>query len=590
MNVQSSHNNLLETLKDINNGAVTIRLYPPNSYQVTKSIERAYNQFKNYADRYGDFSAALTKAGPVLGNRLLSDDELDSFTLLIVYRQLHLINRPLLIIPDNADIDTFVNILEVLAATPDRITQEGGVKKFLRRVRLDHIFYTQSVAEIIEASLAEEEKHFTADNDFETEVHPEVKIRRAERALASVNELMGGNRNILLSEEFAAELPTIIEKYNADDRLKEIIELLRVVSDEALRLTGEDEGKVIAALAETGEYLIKNNHPELCEGISRTLLEWLRKGKGGTVLSSCCNFLQSMQNFYYINADFPRGDEILDELFVLKNDVKRKQVDRKIVEIAQESRADEDVFALLLNDCLAEPENSNRSRRLTMQGIKAADYIIESLLKSENKLDRLKMIDMVTSGVYDPASLLVAKLKEPLPWYGKRNLIKMLGDFGTEQHITIVYPYLLHDDHRVQHEAFTCLYKISGDQRRELLIKSINEGGETIKKEAIRALSGMPDESIIKPLGQVLKEYTYYSESNRDALLIEAVTALAKSNLTSARKVLIDFKTLRADRQARSIGERVWLITDEAISLLAENQQKKRRLQAQKVISERRSS
>ncbi len=590
MNVQFLHEDLLETLKDINNGAVTIRLYPPNSYQVSRSVERAYNRFKNYADRYGDFSAALTKAGPVLGNRLLTDDELKSFTLLIVYRQLHLINRPLLIIPDNVDLDTFVSILEVLAATPDRISQEGGVKKFLRNTGLDHIFYTQSVAEIIEASLTEDEKHFTAENDFETTLHLEVKMRRAERAIASVNELMGGNRNILISEEFAGELPTIIEKYADDNKLKEIIELVRVVADEALKLTGEDELKVITALTETAEYLIHNNYPELCEGIAKTILEWLRKGKGGPVLSSCCNVLQSMQNFYYINADFPHGDEILDEMFVLKNDVKRKQTDRKIVEIAQENRADQDVFALLLNDCLAEPESSNRSRRLTMQGIKAADYIIESLLKSENKLDRLKMIDMVTGGVYDPASLLVAKLKEPLPWYGKRNLIKILGDFGTEKHIATVYPYLLHDDHRVQHEAFTCLYKISGDQRRELLIKSMNEGGETIKKEAIRALGGMPDESIVKPLRQVLKEHIYYSESNRDTLLIETVTTLAKSNLTSARKVLIDFKSLRAEKQARNISERVWQITDEAIALLAENQQKKRRLQAEKVISERRSA
>ncbi len=67
------------------------------------------------------------------------------------------------------------------------------------------------------------------------------------------------------------------------------------------------------------------------------------------------------------------------------------------------------------------------------QGPVALRFLIESLINSDNAPDRLKIIDLLTQSPDFLPSVVRERLQEHMAWYSKRNLIKLLGETGSEE-------------------------------------------------------------------------------------------------------------------------------------------------------------
>jgi hypothetical protein len=192
----------------------------------------------------------------------------------------------------------------------------------------------------------------------------------------------------------------------------------------------------------------------------------------------------------------------------------------------------------------------------------------------------LKIIDLLTYGEQFLPSILAEKLPEPMPWYGKRNILKLLGDTGSPDYLEMVYPFLQHEDLRVQREAFICLYKMSGNKRRHALLRALNECGETLKLQVVRALMPLGDSEVAEGLRQVLDEHRFYSDEFRDTLLADVCLALARCPYPQAEKILQGFLDQKGDRTTRKIGAKVWEAAEEALNQVNEAQQAERQLKA----------
>ncbi|WP_163338336.1 cyclic nucleotide-binding domain-containing protein [Desulfopila sp. IMCC35008] len=424
-------------------------------------------------------------------------------------------------------------------------------------------------------------KQFLGQEKANTILKAGEQSRRAQRVQSSVKTLMKGNREVLKSDEFCLHLPIIVERLKGDGREKEVMALLGVLLKEVKQSSGDDQERMITSLVKIGEILVQDN-PAMVEDLTLPLIGWLRESKKIDKNSEkCCFVLQSLMNHFYRKDIFDKGDAILATLFRLRSGAIDAPAElRAQVASAQDGGVDRQVVKKLLEMTLANPNEEAMSRRITLQGPVVCRFLVESLIRAEHSQDRMKIIDLLTRGEKALAPIIVEKLSEPMPWYGKRNLLKLLGDNGNESHIEVVHPFLQTEDLRVQREAFICLYKISGKKRKQVLLRALNDAGETIKLEIVRALVNFGDVQVVHGLGQVLQDHMYYSDDFRDSLLAEVCRALGHCRVPDAEKELRKFDSLRNTRQGKKIGDRVWKSVADGLNQLAENQQDERVRQA----------
>ncbi len=235
----------------------------------------------------------------------------------------------------------------------------------------------------------------------------------------------------------------------------------------------------------------------------------------------------------------------------------------------------------MLQECLDNPTNSLLSRRLVMLGEGVAPYLIDALLASDRARDRIKIIDLLVYAGRALSPLIIQRLPEPMPWYCKRNLIKLLAETGWDEHVDDVFPFLTHEDQRVQREAFVCLYKISGKKRKEVLLRVVEEAPEILKPQAIKALIPFCDAEVAQALGNLLGDQEHFSPDIRDQLLLQICDVLGRCPFPPATAALQQFLLLKGKWAGRKIGEEVWKAAEESLAQIETEQknEKKRHVQ-----------
>lgn len=425
-------------------------------------------------------------------------------------------------------------------------------------------------------------KQFLGQEKAKSIIEAGEKTRRARRVEAGVKSLLKGNDEVLQSDEFNIHLPFVLQKMEAEGMEREVRAILTTLSMQFLSGDGDTKDRLIKSLSQIAENLAVGRHFEMLEVIAGPLLYWLKNSENGDFLyEKVCLALHALMSHGWQNGKHELGDEILSVFYQIRSGaIRRPGAVRAIVGRTQDKGLDRSLMEQLLERSLAAPSDEILSRRLILQGPVVSRFLVDSLVRAEEARDRVKIIDLLTYGEQFLPPILLEKLAEPMPWYGKRNLLKLLSDTGSAENLEVVYPFLRHDDLRVQREAFSCLYKISGKKRKDALLRALNEVGEIMKLQVVRALIPFGDAEVAAGLGQLLEEHRFYSEEFRDSLLANVCLAIARCPHSQAERVLQGFLTQKGQRATRKIGEKVWQAAEEALNQIAENQQGERQLQA----------
>ncbi|MFV0437600.1 MAG: cyclic nucleotide-binding domain-containing protein [Desulfopila sp.] len=424
-------------------------------------------------------------------------------------------------------------------------------------------------------------KQFLGQEKARTILADGEKARRARRIEAAIKALLQGNDEVLQREEITLSLPRVLEKMAAEHMDREIRVILTRILAHCQAGDGRGRRQLIDCLAQVGENLNDGKHHELLTLIHQPLFDWLRSAEDGdATYEKVCAVLHGVMAESWRRQEFDVGDKILSIFHQIRTEaIVRPVAIRAIVGKTQARGIDREIIGQLLQQCLKNPGDELCSRRLLLQGPIITRFLLDSLVRAKEARDRMKIVELLTSGEQLQTSILLDKFSEPMPWYGKRNLLKLLGETGEGNCLDLVYPYLQHDDLRVQREAFVCLYKLSGDERKEVLLRALNDCGEIMKLQVVRALLPFCDSQVADRLGQVLKEHQFYSDEFRDVLLVNVCQALARCPVSDAERVLRNFLGKKGDWACRKIASRVWEVAQEAIRQSQEAEQHKRQLQ-----------
>ncbi len=422
-------------------------------------------------------------------------------------------------------------------------------------------------------------KQFLSTEKARTLILEGESARKKRRLEAGVHGLMQGNLNPLKSEELLQYLPDAITEKLQEKADKDAETLLQGISAH-LRHEGERVSEtVLLSIVAIGEKLIAEGRIGLTDIFLEPFIAIFRRGAfEESILEKITIFLhQLMQASWNLN-DNRRGDAILTLIYMIRSgQISRLATLKGIVGKIQDRGIQRAKLPTLLAECLASPLDEALGFRLALQGPVAVRFLVEALINTEDTDDRLKIIDLLTTNSSFLTSIIHERLLEHMPWYGKRNLLKLLGESGKEEDAESVLPYLKHEDFRVQREAFLCLYKIGGKSRRRLFLLALADSSELIKVQIIDALSRFCDNEVATQLAEVLAANETFSDNNRADILLQLLETLGRCANPAALNGIEAFLATRGQRSTRKIPEHIWGEAEKAKKYLENDLQESRK-------------
>jgi len=397
--------------------------------------------------------------------------------------------------------------------------------------------------------------------------------RRKKRVQAGLAALWRGDLTLLDSEEMLSVLPWIVRKLVSEGRQRDVAGLLHRI---ASRIEQRDHPVLPAlghCLVEVVDDFRREKQGDLLVQAIKPLLGCLMVLQDGPVCASVARALNRLMQICWKSGQMALGDSILRRFALIRGGkiIKPARVTRGIIQEV-DNGVSKEMLEHFLEECLANPGDAATDSRLVMQGPVAGRFLIERLMRAEKASERLRIIDLLSGGLPYLPGIVLEKLAEPMPWYGKRNLLKLLAENGDVSHIEPVFAFLSHDDLRVQREAFVCLYKLSGrQQRRDTLLRVLTMASEGIRLQAVRALLPYADETVLAAARQIIDEREAYSPAVRDDLLIGVCQLLARCPPGDSITVLNDFIGLRDRKSGRGVGEAVWREAESALKQQRKN-------------------
>jgi CRP-like cAMP-binding protein len=426
-------------------------------------------------------------------------------------------------------------------------------------------------------------KHFLSTEKARTIIHEGERERRKRRLEAGIKGFLQGNSNLLKSEELVDYLPDAVRQIQKNTGGADVALLLSEMVASLKKGSEEVKKSLLKSLITVGENLIVDGQWSDVDLILEPLMEEVRNGGSGDVLlEKTVSLLQQVMQKSWQDGENARGDGILTFFHQIRSgQIPHPASIKTIVGKVQDRGIRRANLPRLLARCLAAPKDETLSCRLILQGPVVLHFLVESLINTDNATDRLKIIDLLTYSPNFLPSVVHERLQEHMPWYGKRNLIKLLGETGNEEDAESVLPYLRHDDFRVQRESFLTLYKIAGRNRKRLLLKALEESSEAIKVQIVGALASFCDSEVAGKLAELLASHEQFAEKNRNDLLLQLLETLGRCSCLPAHKAVHAFLQTREQRATRKIPEQVWAAAEKAMKFLQNELQQTRKKHVQ---------
>ncbi len=391
--------------------------------------------------------------------------------------------------------------------------------------------------------------------------------RRAKRIQAGLSSILKGNIAVLQNDEIVEHLPSSIDHLIANGKDDAAAAIIEHLAKELIKENSKTDDRLSKCLSVVGEKLIHAKKWDWLENLAIPFLSWVRKGDHkGAACEKILHILHSVMLHAWKTGSNVRADQILNVFFNIRTGGLKKSPEMiALVEKVQEQSVDMTLLHMFLKQALSESADEMARARLSRQGTFAAKFLMSTLLESDKIADRMKLLELLADMGEILPPLLVERLLEPMPWYGKRNLIKLLTDTGNEEHVATVIRYINHDDLRVQREAFICLYKISGERRKEVLLEVLSIAGEQMKVQTVKALVPYTDDDVAAEMVGLLQARDNFSLDLRSVLIVEVGQILSQCSPKIALNPLKELQQSRGKGGAKKLDERVWDVVDDAL-------------------------
>ncbi len=230
------------------------------------------------------------------------------------------------------------------------------------------------------------------------------------------------------------------------------------------------------------------------------------------------------------NSCWNEAEKIIKLLGRIQSGSLKKSMDFKVVtDKTLHNLAKKAIVENLTNEYLVETDHQNLLVKiLKIIGSKAVLYLLNRIIHSPDKEERLALLDLVSKFGNCAIPVLEECLEKNPPWAVVRNIICIISRIEDEANFAIVRRYYSHPDERVQIEMISCIFKLSGPKMKQRLVEGLNIVHDRLKSHILRLLVELADndENVLSAILEMSDSRTSFPEGSDHDLSLAIIAAL----------------------------------------------------------------
>jgi CRP-like cAMP-binding protein len=383
------------------------------------------------------------------------------------------------------------------------------------------------------------------------ELIEEGEKQRAQARLSRlIEDFLSGNGKVLLQDEFIQNLSQMIGGDSWDQSPELAAKLVENLENHAC---GEDcqlRERAVMALSLCGGLLSFEQHYDLLMQITHAQAHWLKvETTYFPVCDTVCRQLLRNGLKMMTQAQWQQFEPFIELISQIQSGVLKKgNVIHGLVARTQDALAADHILEELVLECLhgQGDRQSMLERILTRLGRRAVIFLLEKLLISQQKIERLYLIKLIHQTEKVAVPVLKEYLNKDLPWYGVRNIVLLIAAMGDPALVPMVLPFLKHADIRVQQQVVECIDSAGGADKRSCLLSALVLVNDSLKVDLVVRLGKLGcDAHCAEVLLDILVDRASIASDIRDELLGKICLVL---RLTPQKRAIILIRELLAER------------------------------------------
>ena len=381
------------------------------------------------------------------------------------------------------------------------------------------------------------------------------KKRQFEKVEENLAEFRTGNREILKEDLFAQNVAQFTFRLYQEEKRQEVLDVIDAVGSCCEDDDPDLRTKAVSALTKLSGFLLGSYDMQVINNIFLYLVAWLKYEKnyieGYGV--ACSQLHKITLKLFEDRKYWQEAEAFIVVLNQIQDGILEKSSTiRGMVSKLQESLATKDILQKLTNCYLKEKSDlkSVAETILTNLGRRAVVFLLNSLMHSEEKEERLQLVKLIPGAGNVVVPVMVECLKKSPPWYVVRNVVFIISEINNSSLYSLVQPYLSHRDIRVQQQVLSCIVKISGGKLKQRLIDALPKVRDELKMQIIMQIGHMSGEDVSEALLELLNSRKYFDQETYIELLVKICVALK----FSPTKAVIDALNELIDERKKTAG------------------------------------
>lgn len=300
------------------------------------------------------------------------------------------------------------------------------------------------------------------------------------------------------------------------------------------------------------------------------LVDWLKVEEvhinGAGVI---CKQIQELGLYFLQTRTWREAEPLFVTLYQIQNGIveKNSSIHGLVVKI-QENLASKTNLEMLTEAYLSEvhDKKDDAENLLTYMGRRSVIYLINRLIHSEKKQERLLLIKLIPYAGNTAVPVLVDCINKKPPWFVLRNIIFIISEIGDTSLFSLIRPFITHTDIRVQQQVVSCIAKFGGNRLESRLLEALPLLHDEIKTQLVMELGQMNGEDVERALVDLLEKRHSFSERTHDNLVRKLCISLKFFPSEKSAAVLRDL--IEELLKENDYENELLMITQESLSVI----------------------
>lgn len=402
-------------------------------------------------------------------------------------------------------------------------------------------------------------------------------MRKQKRIAHGLEELGGGNLELLHNDELAAALPDYLSDVADEDTIEEALQLLTRLGEAAVSDDKVLCSKAIMILSLSAERILAGENSTAMSGLAEVLLAWLvRENEFIAGYEVLCRQLQAIGSFLLRCRLWLEAEQLLTALHdIHSGKVKKKNSMRSVVGRSLENVGNPEMIGNLYEDFFRLQGGQQRGieRILLLLGRPAVLHGLTLLEEREHSNERQPLIHFLTLAGRAASRVFEEKMLRDCRWDVRCVMLTILCDMKDDGVYPLIEMNLSYPDVRVQREAVNCIVRSGGEIMIQRLTESMRQVDDSLKNVIIKKLARLDSIIIRDALLALLDEIISGKDFSDELLLSSIVVALRPYPDTRA---LIQLRELRDYFEEAASSRKLMHLLDDTL-LMLESEMRHRR-------------